>query len=137
MKITCNNCEELIGKYLCDLPSAWAKQISKVICEFLNPSTTLECDDMKKCETLTSLSAFRMDGSEVCITYKDENGVSIERCFDMAEASLVLDPKCIMSQEDWDELTWNEQIQAIIDYACTCQEITTTTTSTTTTTTVP
>lgn len=132
MKITCNNCEKVIEKYLCDLPSEWRKQITKVICEFINPAVPLNCADVKKCETLTYLSAFTVSGSEVCIDYKDENGVTVHRCFDMAEVGLDLDPKCIMSQEDWDLLTWREKIQAIIDYACTCQQITTSTTTTTT-----
>lgn len=135
MKITCNNCEEVIQGYLCDVPSIWAKQIAKVICKFINPTTPLECNDVKKCETITTLSAFTISGTEVCIDYKNEAGVTVHRCFNMAEVGLSLDPKCIMSQENWDLLTWNEQIQAIIDYACTCQEITTTTTTTTSTTT--
>lgn len=122
MKITCNNCEELIGKYLCDLPSEWRTQIAKVICKFINPTVPLNCDDVKKCETLTTLSAFTVDGSEVCITYTDENGQSHERCFSISDIKPQLDPKCIMSQEDWDLLTWEEQIQAIIDYACDCGE---------------
>lgn len=132
MKITCNNCEEVIQGYLCDLPSEWRVQIAKVICKFLNPSTTLNCDDVAKCETLTSLSAFTVDGTSVCITYKDENGTEFERCFDATDITMDLDPKCIMSQEDWDLLSWKDKIQAIIDYACTCQQITTSTTTTTT-----
>ena len=118
-------------QYLCDLPSAWAKQMAKVICKFINPTVPLECNDVKKCETLTSLSVFTVNGSQVCITYTDENGVSVNRCFDMSDVGLDLDPKCIMTQENWDLLSWKEQIQAIIDYACTCQAITTTTTTTT------
>lgn len=125
MKITCNNCEELIQSYLCDLPSAWAKQMATVICKFINPSVPLECNDVKKCETLTSLSAFTVNGSEVCIDYTDENGSTVHRCFNMEDIGLSLDPKCIMSQEDWDVLTWNEKIQAIIDYSCSCAPSTT------------
>jgi hypothetical protein len=130
MKITCNNCEELMQKYLCDLPSAWSKQMAKVICKFINPTVPLDCNSVKNCETLTSLSAFTVDGSEVCITYTDENGTAVTRCFDMNDVGLDLDPKCIMDQEDWDLLSWRDQIQAIIDYACTCQQHTTTTTTT-------
>lgn len=120
MKITCNNCEEVIGGYLCDLPSEWRTQIAHVICKFLNPTVPLNCNDVKKCETLTSLSAFTVEDNQVCITYKDENGTSHERCFNINDIKPSLDPKCIMSQEDWDLLTWEQQIQAIIDYACSC-----------------
>ncbi len=121
MKITCNNCEDVIKGYLCDLPSEWRTQIAHVICKFLNPSTPLNCADVKKCETLTYLSAFTVNGSQVCIDYTDEHGVTVHRCFDMSQVGLDLDPKCIMSQEAWDALTWEQQIQAIIDYACSCQ----------------
>lgn len=129
MKISCNNCEEVIGKYLCDLPSEWAKQIAKVICSFISPSTPVDCNEVKRCEILTTLSAFSISGSEICITYTDEEGTPWERCFDIAEIGLPLNPKCIMSQEDWDLLTWEQQVQAIIDYACNCGFTTTTTTT--------
>lgn len=124
MKITCNNCEEVIQGYLCDLPSEWRSQIAAVICKFLNHSTSVSCSDVKKCETLTSLSAFSINGSQVCIDYTDENGVVNHRCFDMTQVGLNLNPKCIMSQQAWDALTWEQQIQAIIDYRCTCSNST-------------
>lgn len=107
-------------KYLCDLPSEWRIQIAKVICKYINPPTPLNCGDVKKCETLTSLSSFTVMGSTVCIDYTDENGTLWHRCFDMAKVGLDLDPKCIMDKAVWDTLTWEQQIQAIIDYACQC-----------------
>lgn len=133
MKITCNNCEDVMQGYLCDLPSEWRSQIAHVICKYLNPPTSLKCPDVKKCETLTYLSAFTINGSQVCIDYTDENGSTVHRCFDMAQVGLDLDPKCMMSQQAWDALTWEQQIQAIIDYACTCQYHPTTSTTSTTT----
>lgn len=120
MKITCNNCRELMEKYLCDLPFEWRSQIAMVICKYLNAEETIDCIDIKKCETLTYLSAFTITGREVCIDYKDENGSTVHRCFNMDDVVLNLDPKCIMSQEDWDLLSWKEQIQALIDYVCEC-----------------
>lgn len=119
-KITCNNCEELMQKYLCDLPFEWRYQISKVICKYLNKEESIKCSEVKKCETLTSLSAFTVNGDEVCIDYKDENGQTVHRCFNMSDAGLTLNSQCIMAQEDWDLLTWPEQIQALIDYVCEC-----------------
>lgn len=118
MKITCNNCEELLGKYLCDIPFEWRTQLVKVICKYLNISSELDCNDVKKCETLTALSAFTVTKDEVCIEYTDENKVKWRRCFNIQTPHLNLNPNCIMSQEDWDLLTWNEQIQAILDYVC-------------------
>lgn len=135
MNITCNNCEDVIKKYLCDLPVEWANQIAKVICSFINPPIPFNCDDVKTCETLTKLSTFTVNGSEICIDYTDEDGTLFHRCFDIADIGFDLDPKCIMSQEAWDLLNWEQQVQAIIDYSCTCGFTTTTTTTSTTTTT--
>lgn len=106
--------------YLCDLPSEWRTQIAKVICDYINPDVPLNCDDVRSCETVTTLSAFTITGTQVCITYKDENNIEHNRCFDAADVSLDLDPKCLMSQSAWDLLSWKEKIQAIIDKACVC-----------------
>ena len=139
INITCNNCEQVISEYLCDLPLEWRKQITKVICKTLSSQTTINCDDVQKCETLTSLSGFTINGSEVCITYKDEKGISFKRCFDWGDVQNStlddVDPKCITSQEIWDAMSYTERIQAIIDFACDCEVVTTTTTTTTTSTT--
>jgi len=136
--ITCNNCEQVVSQYLCDLPSEWRTQMTKVICDALG-NQSFDCTDVKSCETLTSLSAFTVIGSQVCITYKDEKGISFERCFDWEDAQNStldnVDPRCITDQETWDAMTFPERIQAIIDYACDCEVITTTTTTTTSTTT--
>lgn len=123
MDITCNNCEEVMSKYLCDVPSEWRKQIVKVVCSAM--VSTENCEKFKDCEALTSLSAFSVDGTEVCISYKDENGVIVERCFDFGDimnSSLDgVDPNCLMTQEEWDALSHLERIQAIIDYGCDCE----------------
>lgn len=138
MKITCQNCEQVISEYLCDVPSQWRTQIAKAICANLNEQQSLDCEAVRNCETVTTLSAFSIEGTQVCITYMDEDRESFTRCFDWQDIQNTIlddvDPKCITSQEIWDEMTFTERIQAIIDYACTCEEITTTTTTTTTTT---
>ena len=139
INITCNNCEQVVSEYLCDLPSEWRKQITKVICQTLTSQTTIDCEDIKNCETVTSLSGFSVQGTEVCITYKDEKGISFVRCFnwnDVQNSTLDdVDPRCITSQEIWDDMSYAERIQAIIDFACDCAITTTTTTTTSSTTT--
>lgn len=137
MKITCQNCEQLVSEYLCNLPYQWRTQISKAICEMLNEQQAIDCQQVKDCETVTTLSAFSVDGQEVCITYTNENGVATERCFDWSEIACPLDgtdPKCITDQNTWDAMNCTEKMQAIIDYLCSCEPVTTTTTTTTTTT---
>lgn len=139
MKITCQNCEEVISEYLCQIPYQWRGQISKAICANINEQQSLDCKAVKDCETVTTLSSFSVDGTEVCITYTDEDKVAHTRCFDMKDITCPLDdvdPNCITTQEIWDAMTCKEKMQAIIDYACSCEAITTTTTSTTTTTTL-
>lgn len=126
-----------MGAYLCNIPYQWRTQIAKVICLSIADQQSLDCQMVKDCETVTTLSTFSVNGTEICITYRDENGVSFERCFDIETIinnSLDgIDPKCITTQEIWDSLSYEERIQAIIDYACTCEEITTTSTTTTST----
>lgn len=125
MKITCSNCNEVISKYLCDIPSAWREQMVKVICDKI-AATDDDCDKFKECETVTKLSAFSVSGGEVCITYTDEDGVEFTRCFTIENTlnSVLddIDPMCIASQEDWDSWTYKERIQAIVTFACTCGE---------------
>lgn len=132
MKITCQNCEQLVSEYLCNIPYQWRQQIAKAICAMLNEQQSLDCKQVKDCETLTTLSAFSVVGSEICITYTDENGNLTERCFDWEDLVCPLDgtdPKCITDQETWDAMTCKEKMQAIIDFVCDdCESITTTTT---------
>jgi len=119
MNINCENCNEVFSKYLCDIPSKWRDQIVTALCKAVEEKYTIACADVKKCETLTSLSSFTVSGSEVSITFKDENGVSWVRTFDMNDlisSSLdAVDPKCVASQEDWDSWTFTERVQAIIN----------------------
>lgn len=133
MKITCQNCEQLVREYLCNIPYQWRNQIAKAICVMLNEQQTLDCKQVKECETLTTLSSFSVEDTEICITYTGENGIAVTRCFDWTQIACPLDdvdPKCIMSQEDWDLLTCQEKMQAIVDYACYCGTNSTTTTTT-------
>lgn len=128
-----------MSEILCQLPSEWRKQLVKAICKYFDNQSELACADVTNCETVTTLSSFTINEGSVCITYKDEDKQEFTRCFSLDELYNDMlgevDPKCITSQETWDAMTATEKIQAIIDYACTCEEITTTTTTTTTSTT--
>lgn len=84
MNIKCDNCEEVYSKYLSDIPSAWRKQIVAAICAAVATNEDIDCADVKDCETLTSLSTFSVSDGQVCVTYKDEKGVSTTRCFSTA-----------------------------------------------------
>lgn len=137
MNLTCENCRETLSSYLSDLPEEWAKIISNSLCESINFEECIDCNTVKDCETLTSLSEFSRNGLEICITYTDEKSVETKRCFDfgyMVEDSLVnIVPGCLSDGPEWSGYTDAGKWQAIIDKACGCCEPTTTTTSTTTT----
>lgn len=148
MNLDCN-CAEQLSAYLADIPSEWRTQIINAICDNLggddsNPGgdnggdiTTNEV--VKYCETTKTLSAFTQTSDSVSFIFTDENGVEWVREFKyttLLENSLDgVDPKCIMSQESWDLLTFENKLQAVLDYKCICCTTTTTTSSTTTTTT--
>lgn len=131
------NCNMDLNAYLCDIPSEWREGIVKALCLTFLP-VEQNCTSIKNCETLTSLSGFTLEGSELSVTFRDENGSVFTREIDLSlpiETSLdEVDPNCLMSQEDWDNLSYLEKIQSIIDSHCDCCTTTTTTTSTTSTT---
>jgi hypothetical protein len=135
MANTCNDCRGTYEALLIDLPEKWRSQIADALCNAIGKKYSLDCDDVKECETVTHLSSFTQTDDEICITFKDEESVEWERCFDISSLTPTLegiDPKCVATQEEWDAMTYIQQIQAIIDKIedCCC---TTTTTSTTTT----
>lgn len=139
MSLTCNNCNEILNKYLCDIPAFWKEEIVNSICDSIASDIDINCSDIEKCETLTSLSAFSKRGNLISIIFKDERGLDINRSFDVSQlmnnALSGLNPKCIATFSDWASYSFNEKIQAILDYDCNCCTSTTTTTTTVPTTT--
>src|SRR5688572_18337463 len=113
--------KQQIAEYLKDLPSKWADKLTDILYEIKCSRNEPTCEEIRECETLTSLSDFAVNGSEVCITYKDENGVSTERCVDIGQLILLdIDSNCLTDQITWDSLTFNQKVQLIIDSHCDC-----------------
>lgn len=81
----CQNCVEVYKSILSDIPSTWREQIAKAICNNSGEKTEITCSDIRKCETLTSLSPFTVDENTVSISYKDEKGITVTRSFEMTE----------------------------------------------------
>jgi hypothetical protein len=134
------NCHKDLSIILCDIPYEWRKGIVDALCLLLNsPSETELCKVVKECETRTNLSPFLLNGAILSVSFKDEKERVLTRTLDiqpLIEASLDdIDPSCLMSQEDWDNLTYEERIQSVIDSICSCCATTTTTSTSTTTTT--
>ena len=134
------HCNIDLDKMLCDIPFEWRKGIVKALCYTLENSN-VSCEDIQKCQTLTKLYPFTLNGSVLTAKFKDENGNVVSRTLnilDIVDNSLdTVNPGCIMGIDEWNALHHFEKIQAIIDAVCTCCPNTTTTTSTTSTTTSP
>lgn len=106
------------------LPSKWSEQIASVLCQYITDRQEVSCDKVHECETVTTLSDFTVNGSEVSIVYKDEKGVQYTRSFDLGTVvnnSLSdIDPKCISTEEEWLNMSFSEKIEAIISSHCDC-----------------
>lgn len=136
MVINCKNCQEDIMSELSSVPKSWRKQLADTLCKYIIcDKQSLDCEQVKDCETLTSLSNFSIqeDGTTICVTYIDEHLVSIERCFNFVDLlDINVDPKCLATPEDWLAMSYLQKWQAIIDKTCaTCSDAPTTTTTTT------
>jgi len=127
--------QEQIELYLAPLPSKWKEELTKILCEINASQQTIDCQDIKDCETLTSLSNFSVQGSEISIQYKDERGVTVTRSFDfetiLNNSLAELDPNCLTDETTWSNLTFIERLQLLIDSHCDCCSTSSTTTTTT------
>jgi hypothetical protein len=115
--------KEQIEKYLSVLPSEWKDKLTSILCE-IQEGSAVDCDKVKECETLTSLSQFSVQGSTVSITYKDENSTSYSRSFDVAQILNSeldeLDAACLTDATTWSNLSYAERIQLLINKHCDC-----------------
>jgi hypothetical protein len=118
--------KEQIEKYLSGLPSKWKDELVQILCLIKEQKQVPDCDLVKSCETVTSLSPFTVEGSVISIQFKDENGTTVTRSFDtndIINAALDgLDPQCLATQVQWDSLTFAQRIQLLIDAQCACCE---------------
>ena len=133
------NCHKDIDKFLCDIPKELREPIVKALCFTLNSFPSVTCKMVKKCETLTSLSGWKLEGNVLSISYKNEKGKLSVRSIDIGDIIDDIgndpDPLCLMSEEEWLQLSLYQKIQAIIDGHCNCCTTTTSTTTTSSTTT--
>ena len=58
--------QEQIAEYLKNLPSQWAGQFSTLLTQIQADNGSVECERVRECETLTSLSDVGIDGSVGC-----------------------------------------------------------------------
>lgn len=116
--------KEQIETYLKDLPSKWSKQLTTILCEINSNQQTVDCEDVRMCETLTSLSPFTVNGTEVSIKYKDEHEITITRSFDLDQVINKqlesVSSNCLTDQNTWDSLTLSQRLQLLVNSHCDC-----------------
>lgn len=116
--------KEQIEKYLSSLPTKWKDELVQILCLIKEEKQEPDCNTVKECETVTTLSNFTINGTVVSIQYKNEAGVTVTRSFDAAQiVNETLDdivPNCLTSEETWESLTLAERLQLLIDSHCNC-----------------
>lgn len=120
----CTQCELEVLGYLKDIPKDFRIAIAKAICKVKDESTGVQCSDVKNCETTTHLSPFTVNGTQVSVTYTNEDDVNETRSFNTGDLITsyfnALNPKCLDTQSHWDTLTPIQKLQLIIDGQCLC-----------------
>ena len=118
-KVSCN-CEEILNKELCDVPYEWRSQIIKAVC--LVQDYDYQCE--KSCQSITFLSKFRNENNQICISYRDEKGKTIDTCFDYDLTATILNdlilPDCVPLPNNltFQNLNFDEKFQHLIDILC-------------------
>lgn len=116
--------KQQIEEALSALPSKWAEQLADILCQVREERESVDCNDVKECETVTSLSDFTVNGTTVSIKYTNEAGVQVTRSFDagaIVNGTLdELNPNCLASPSEWNALSYDERIQLLIDAHCAC-----------------
>lgn len=128
------DCKKEYSALLCNIPSQWREALVDILCSITKDSNPVTCEDIKECETLTSLSEFTPQGEGFSVTYKDEKGQEWIRTIDFNTLLDTIDPKCVTTSENWALMNFVQRFQAVINKQCECCNPPTTTTSTTTST---
>jgi len=119
---------------LCDIPNEWREGIVNALCLTFQ-ADVITCDAIRDCQTLTTFSAFTLQGTTVTVKYTNEKGSVQTSDFELTvpiqEVGADLDGDCIIFEENF---LLSDKIQAIIDAYCLCCPAPTTTSTTTTTT---
>lgn len=121
----CNPKEEL-SAILCNasVPPEWRDAIVRALSCVISLRRDDEgfCNGVKECETLTAFQPIVRVGNTLTFSYKDEKKVVHSRSVDLTTVINNLltdvDVSCFMEQEDWEELTFPEKLNAIYEKAC-------------------
>lgn len=87
----------------------------------------IEETDYTQCEnneTVTKLSSFTRNNNHITVVYTDELGKDVTSSFDFS--NLIdytlgeTNPKCLMTQDEWNGLDYVQKWEAILQYRCDC-----------------
>lgn len=114
-----------ISALLCNIPFQWrdaiAEALTCALSQVINVDVTPSCDILKKCETVTQIFTSITDNN-VSVKYVNEKNITTISDLDLTEAINnaldEVDPKCLMSQEEWDALTYPERLNAVFAKVC-------------------
>lgn len=120
--LTSLNCKETILLELANVPSPLKEEVATAICTAFDDSNTVTCPTCETVKITSPLYISEQDG--VCISFRDEDGVYVTRCFEINDILKYLtddiDPTPITTSEQWVEWDYLDRIQAIIYYRCNC-----------------
>src|SRR6187402_3013411 len=113
-----NQCD--FEEILKDIPRKWREAIIQILMDITASCTAGEvtCADVRECETVTTISEWVINDTQVCIKFINETGVEVERCFDVENIlneqlnNGNIDPSCITTPTVWNTLTYTEKFQA-------------------------
>lgn len=116
--------KDIIKEFLKGIPTEWQDKLTILLQQISDAKSNVTCDDVRECETVTSLSEFTVDGSQISITYTDEDSVAIERTFDLDQVLSNqledIDPGCLTDDTTWSNLSYQDKIQLLITSHCDC-----------------
>lgn len=132
--MSCKDCLIRMEAILKGIPEEWRKQIAMALCEAQGDPGAVDESTVKANETHTYFSQFTLTGNNLCISYTNEAGVTVNRCVDITSVfNTVLnqvDPLCVIPQGDWTASDLQNKVQALVDKQCDCCNPVTTTTTT-------
>lgn len=119
----CNPREEF-SALLCNIPSGWRDAISEALECVLSVKRdgNETCDSVKKCQTVTHFEPIKIVNNTLTFTYVDSFGIVHVRNIDLTpiinNALNSVDPKCLMTQEEWNALPLGQKFAAIYSKVC-------------------
>ena len=120
------NCHKDLDALLCGIPKEWRTGIVNSLCLILENKEP-DCKDILKCETVTYLSPFTLNGDVLSISYKNERGQVVIRSIDLTPAFRAilddLDPVCFANEEDWENMTFEEKLFRIYEEMAGCSNL--------------